>query len=115
MLNDCIIGVCRNSEEECYKYHVCSVSGWDTIKANEPILAHDPLGKKRKHRGRASTWDTIKQLRQYKTQLEIENEKITVGTNEYDRAITLLNDTLGSITKNDPNLEISSELQELLE
>jgi hypothetical protein len=47
-------------------------------------------------------------------QLEMENEKITQGTSEYDRAIGLLNETLSKLTKSDPNVEISNELSELL-
>jgi len=35
MLLDCLIGVCKEGYDDCYKYHVCNASGWDSVKASE--------------------------------------------------------------------------------
>lgn len=33
MLNDCIIGVCKDNEDACYRFHICAGNGWDISKA----------------------------------------------------------------------------------
>ena len=69
--------------------------------------------KYKRLKGRPSTWATIKQLREYKSQLEIENEKITQGIIDNSHHIHDLESTLSSHLKNTDH-HLPDEVNQLL-
>lgn len=102
VFHDYLIGICKH--EDCYKNHL-------HLKDAAQDLQHlHRLAKK----GRPSTWATIKQLREYKNQLELDNDRISQGTKDFDKAIVLLNETLAKLTNQEPQQLISEELSLLM-
>jgi ketosteroid isomerase-like protein len=70
-------------------------------EASQEYLAKKRLrGRKTK----AQNWNSIKKMQEHKLNLECENLKKKSGKNEYEKAIALLNDTLGKLQIIDPDM-----------